>query len=184
MRNARASVRTASQKRLRVGGLMGQVGNRGRRLGAIAPVVAAICVLPIAACAKDQPSNQGVEIDQSADLAGVDANADGVRDDVAEVVRQLPVSDEMRTYLSAGAKVEQRIMTLDTASAGTADPAYDIASDANRLISCVPAGLDPADAHKHADDIQALVENTSQRQEQVGAFSALIDGRDFPGPAC
>ena len=163
---------------------MRQLGNRVRRLRAIAPAVVAICVLPIAACAKEQPPNQGVEIDQSTDVPGVDANSDGIRDDVAEAIRQLPVTEEMRTYLYDGAKVEQRIMTLDTASAGAADTAYDIASDANRLISCVPSGLDQADARKHADDIQALVENTAQRQEQVGAFSALINGRDFPAPAC
>src|SRR4051794_21810138 len=101
--------------------MMTQLGNRVRRLRGIAPVVAAICVLPIAACAKEQPPSQGVEVDQSTALAGTDANSDGIRDDVAEAIRQLPVTAEMRAYLSEGAKVEQRIMTLDTASAGAAD---------------------------------------------------------------
>ena len=117
-------------------------------------------------------------------LVGPDSDGDGVRDDVADAIRRLPVTPEMRSYLSETAQVEQRIMKLDTTSDGAREAAYAIAQEANRLISCVPTTLDVHDAWDQADTIQALVENTPERRDQVRKFSHLIDGRDFVEPTC
>lgn len=146
----------------------------------VAPAaLAAACVL-LVSCSMVGP---GRTVD-AAVLAGPDSDGDGVRDDVAEAIRRMPVSPDMRAYLAQTAEVEQRIMTLDTTAEGARETAYAIAQEANRLISCVPATLDVHDAWDQGDTVQALVENTPERRAQVRKFSRLIDGRDFVEPTC
>lgn len=148
-------------------------------------VVAAASVLGAAACAPPDPTGD-VTLDESTTLPGSDGNGDGVRDDVGEVIENLPVDATMKTYLTESMVLEQRIMGLDMASDPTAlaEESYEIASEVNELISCPPTGLDPADARTRADNLRALVANTEARQAQIAAFSALIDGRAFPAPDC
>lgn len=151
-----------------------------------APLCAGVLIVgafAAAGCAPDQPKAP-VTVDESGTPAGVDANADGVRDDVAEVIAALPVTIQMRTYLNDSAKVDQRVMTLDPTAADASATAYDIATDANRLISCVPAGLDPTDARDRAEAVRLLIANTDEREAAEAAFSKLIDGRTFPAPTC
>ena len=148
-------------------------------------MLAATFALGAAACAPPEPTRD-VELDDSAGVRGSDANSDGVRDDVAEVIEKLPVDAPMRSYLTESMVLEQRIMELDL----TADPtelteeSYEIASGVNDLITCPPAGLDASDARTRAGQLRALVSNTPERQSQIAAFSALIDGRAFPAPSC
>ena len=155
-------------------------GGQGMRALAAVAVLAG-CLLTVA-CGL-VPEHRPAPVDRAA-LVGVDDDGDGVRDDVAEAIDRLPVSPQMRTYLWETARVEQRIMLLDTRAAGARDEAFAIAQAANRLISCVPEPLDVHEAWGYADTIQALVEDTSERDAQVGAFAHLIDGRDFVEPTC
>lgn len=136
-------------------------------------------------CGSSEPKSP-VTLDESTSIAGPDRDENGVRDDIDEVIASLPVAPEMRTYLSQSAAVEQRIMMLDINGdpAAAKSEAFRIATDANRLISCVPAGLDEEEANDRTDVLQSLIEDTDERQAQVAAFSKLINGRSFPEPRC
>ncbi len=137
-------------------------------------------------CAPADPTTRPAALDDSAPPSGTDGNGNGVRDDIDRAIAQAPVDSQMKAYLTDTAKVEQRIMALDVNGdpQAAADAAYGIASDANKLLSCVPSGLDPADALERAENLRLLIANTDEREAQLAAFSRLINGRAFPAPEC
>lgn len=132
------------------------------------------------------PSPSPAALDESPSPSGTDSNDNGVRDDIDQAIAQAPVNGQMKAYLTETAKVEERIMALDVNGDQQAakNAAYEIASDANQLVSCVPEGLDPLDALERAENLRLLIANTDEREAQLAAFSQLIDGRAFPEPEC
>jgi hypothetical protein len=155
------------------------------RLVAASMLLGGSAVLVAPACAPTDPGPSAAALDESASPSGTDADGNGVRDDIDQAIDQAPVNGQMKAYLIESAKVEGRIMALDVeGDPGAADTAYEIASDANRLVSCVPAGLDPVDALGWAENLRLLIANTDEREAQLAAFSRLIDGRAFPAPDC
>lgn len=149
-------------------------------------MLGASTLLVASACVPEDPAAGPVPLDESTQAPGVDGNRNGVRDDIDKAIAQAPVSEEMRSYLTETARVDERVMRLDVAGdpAAAAAEAYEIASEANMLVSCVPTGLDPIGALQRAEDLRLLIANTDAREAQVAAFSKLIDGRAFPAPDC
>ena len=148
-------------------------------------VVAALLIGATAVTAACTPPEDGpVALDGTDTVAGVDADGDGVRDDIEMVIAKLGVKGPMRDHLTEAMRLEQSIMTLDTTGPDATTTAYDLAAAVNGLISCPPEGVDLVEANDHADNLRMLMANTPEREAQIAAFTALINGRAFPAPAC
>lgn len=130
---------------------------------------AALLVVLSAACSSGDPS--------AAELAGDDTDGDGVRDDVAAHIETYDPA--MQAYLSAVAANEQRVVTFTDG-----DDAYSIAAEANRLVTCIPEGLDRDAARDAAAEVREKVADTDARRDNQAKFSAAISGESFPEPDC
>ena len=151
----------------------------------VSRAVAALLLGVTAATAACTPPEDGpVALDDTATVTGADNNGDGVRDDIEEIIAKLDVSSTMREHLTATMRVEQNIMALDTTSGDAPTAAYELATAANELISCPPEGVELTDANDQAQNLRMLMANTPEREAQIEAFAALINGRAFGAPTC
>lgn len=160
-----------------------QVGRRRSRRVAIALVSVVACSL--VGCAPD-PVKPPVTLDQGAALQGPDSNNDGIRDDVGKIIESLPTTEAVKNELRTFAKNQQEVMALDLSGdpQATSAVAYEVATETNRIISCLPADVDFDEFDERSDVLDAVILNTDQRRDQMAAFEHLIDGRSFPEPAC
>ncbi len=140
-------------------------------LGGIALVVA---VALVGGCSYDETS--------TADLAGIDADRNGVRDDVDKHIAGR--DPDYVEFLTAFAANEQRAVTLDVDVPDATAEAFEILDTVNLLVSCPPAGLDPRIARDEADRLVAVVANTPERRENHDRVSSMNSGRSMPAPAC
>jgi hypothetical protein len=131
-------------------------------------------VVVLAGCSDSEPTGE--------ELAGVDSDGDGVRDDVATYIDTF--DSALHPYLLEVAANEQQVVTLDPDASDAAEVAYEIATAANRLASCPPAGADPQAAWDAAAAVRESVADTEARQQRQDVFTALISGRAFPEPDC
>ncbi len=141
-------------------------------------LVAALSVTPLA-CTDSSGTGES-----RSSLAGVDADGNGVRDDVDAKVGQLTSDPAVAAYLLAVARNTQQVVTFDPGAPDAADTAFALASETNRLVSCPPAGIDPSRADALFEEVQRAVANTSSRKAQLDELSALISGRSFTAPVC
>ena len=137
---------------------------------ALVATCAGTFAVAVAACGGNDPT--------LAELAGVDRDGDGVRDDVAEHIASY--DPELQEYLFSVAANEQKVVTFD---GDTAD-AYAIAAEVNRLVTCIPSGLDRDAARDAAESVRAQVADTDTRQANERKLSAAISGQTFPEPDC
>lgn len=155
---------------------------------AIAPLsIAALssAALVVVGCTPD-PVKPPVTLDQGTALQGADANHDGIRDDVAQVIDSLPTTEAVKTELRAFAKNQQKVMTLDVSGdpQAAATAAYEVATETNHIISCLPSDVTFDEFDQRSDVLDAVILNTDQRRDQMATFEHLIDGRSFPEPTC
>jgi hypothetical protein len=125
-----------------------------------------------------------VTLDQGSSLTGTDSNGDGVRDDIARIIAGLAATPAMKQRLMGYARNQQRVMALDVSRQQAAQQAYEIATETNRIISCVPDDASFDEFDRRTDTLEAAIFDTDARRAQVDAFGELINGRDFPAPTC
>ena len=149
------------------------------------PALLAVTVVGAIACAPQEPKSP-VPLDESASLVGVDADEDGVRDDVEEVIDAMPVTQALKDHLRIYAEIQQRIMAADfSGDEGTAKAlAYELAQETFRTDDCLPDGVDQQEFREKRDAVTLIILNTDERNEQDAMLSHLIDGRDFPSADC
>lgn len=116
------------------------------------------------------------------DLRGRDANGNGVRDDVEAYVTTFPAA--MQENLTAVAANEQAALLVDSDSAGAAERAHVVAVEANRLVTCVPVGVDPNELRDAQEQVRHRVTNTDARRQAAADFERLLGGQSFPAPDC
>lgn len=147
---------------------------RASRRASLSCVALGLAVLITGGCGKGGTDR--------AALAGVDADGNGVRDDVDEYIAgRDPAYTE---YLTAIAANEQRAVTLDTEAPEAKAEAFGILDQVNLLISCVPDGLNRETARDEADLIVTQVSNTDARRANHDLVSEMNSGRAMPAPDC
>lgn len=116
------------------------------------------------------------------DLHGRDANGNGVRDDVEAYVATFPVA--MQENLMAVAANEQAALLVDSDTAGAARRAHEVATEAHRLVTCIPVGVDADKLRDAQEQVRHRVTNTDARRQAVADFVRLLGGQSFPTPDC
>ena len=120
-------------------------------------------------------------LDRSASLKGVDANGDGVRDDLERYIAALPDTADQKASLRQLAKSIDSTLVVDTTNETALRAA---ANELNEAINCVWSNY-PADvAPKRVEEMRRLAVNTRERfnayakynQARSGAVIALPKG--------
>ncbi|MGI4777882.1 MAG: hypothetical protein ACRYGA_07130 [Janthinobacterium lividum] len=121
------------------------------------------------------------EVDRSKDIAGPDANANGVRDDIESWINAQPIDERQRKSLMQEARVTQRTLVVNlkdeaalqktgegfAASAKCGGDSFPIYSMFSRL----------------ADKIEALTANTKERAARYMQYNAARSGSSTTHPS-
>lgn len=125
------------------------------------------------------------KLDRSASLAGLDSNNDGIRDDIAIWIEQLPISAAQKLAISQLAKATQSALTVDTSN-DTALRA--VVAQQHAAVKCmVRRGADKVDGINIVTTLRNYTANTKDRVAAYLRFSNALDGsvlKSPPGDGC
>ncbi len=124
-----------------------------------------------------QASGQLPTLDLSTSVAGTDGDANGVRDDLDQVVAALPDSAAQRAALIQLARGLQGALTLDPTDAAAVASA---ASALNRAVACAWTAYAASAAPAKVALVQELSVNTMPRVAAYDRFNAAMDGTVTP----
>jgi hypothetical protein len=164
-------------------------GGKSSSPSASAPASAEPATRPAEPSMKDQLDaleQQGVlpALDRSTDVAGPDANGNGIRDDIDAYIAALPVSEPVKKAARQAARVQQKSLLIDLSQR----PALLALSDASMastacMSETVEAGLPleqhykvRRDGHAIALKIEAITANTPERAERYMAYMGALHG--------
>lgn len=153
-------------------------GRRAARVVAVVAVVAALVLAGVACGGRSLNSPEALR-----ELAGKDADGNGVRDDVDVRIVELTKDPDMAAYLTEVARNSQEVMTFNSDASDARARAFTLASRTNELVSCPPGG-DGTEGRRLGDEVEAAVANTGDRKAKLDELSRLIDGRVFYQPDC
>lgn len=123
------------------------------------------------------------KLDRTDTLQGIDADRDGIRDDIKNYIASLPYSDPQKKSLEQQAKAIQTILGVNTTDR-TAMDATRFAEAA--AINCVYEQFPASAGSDLAGTQSALIEeymlNTRQRVTAYYAYSDASDGVVLPNP--
>jgi len=151
----------------------GAAAGTGTGAGATAPTLAE----QIAAL---EQSGGYPQLDRSADIAGPDADGNGVRDDVDQWISTQPLSDSQRKALTQKARSLQNtlLVSLDDKAA--------LQSAGEGLAASSRCGMlqfpEYSDFSKLAGKIEAMTANTRQRAERYMQYNAARSGSSTTNP--
>jgi len=121
-------------------------------------------------------------LDRSSTINGVDANANGVRDDLDVYIAKLAVSPEQQASLAQQAKATLQAMTAATTDRNAMDAAR--LAEA-RAINCVYSRLPPTGdkaAGRLSQELEDLTLNTRSRIQAYISYGIASDGTVLPSP--
>ena len=134
----------------------------------------------------DALEQQGVlpALDRSTDMAGPDANRNGIRDDIDAYIAALPVSDEVKKAARQVARVQQKSLLIDLNDRVSLLALSDDSMVSTACMSeTVEAGLPleqhykvRRDGHAIALKIEAITANTPERAERYMAYMGALHG--------
>lgn len=134
----------------------------------------------------DELEQQGVlpELDRSTDIAGPDADGNGIRDDIDAYIAALPVSEPVKRAARQVARVQQKSLLLDLKD----KPVLMALSDASMestacMSSTILNGVSPElesrmlrEGHAIIFKIEAITANTPERAERYLAYMGALHG--------
>ena len=111
-------------------------------------------------------------------LAGIDVDADGIRDDVEHGIYELyPLDNEMRTVMNFGARALQMAMLAGASGIGVDSAAAEVSTWASCVVALqVRDNLDIDFATKEMSKVDVLTFNTSERVVAKLGFESALDG--------
>lgn len=123
-------------------------------------------------------------LDRSTDIAGPDADRNGIRDDIHTFIEALPVTDSVKKAARQRARVQQRALLIDLNDRVTLLALSDasMASTAcmsTTILDGVPADLQYKtlrDGHAIALRIEAITANTPERADRYMAYMRALHG--------
>ena len=121
--------------------------------------------------------------DTTETLGGVDADADGLRDDIKSWIDTLAINNDQKQATIGNAKAMQTIMLVDLNDEAAVDNAF-----VNSITSIVcmfnEFGNDFDKANEIRGDIESYTANTILRAQKSIAYSLMLDGSVSSIPTC
>ena len=113
-------------------------------------------------------------LDRSADIAGPDANKNGVRDDIEAWINTLNVTEPQRKALMQKARALQQTLLVDPADK---DAVQRAGEGLMASTNCGASRFKPfAEFVKPNEKIEAMTENTRQRAERYMQYNKASSG--------
>jgi hypothetical protein len=113
-------------------------------------------------------------LDRSADIAGPDANQNGVRDDIEAWINTLNVTEPQRKALMQDARATQQTLLVDLTDKAALQQAGE------KIMAAVNCGGDRFTPHaeysKLGEKIEAMTANTRQRAERYMQYNKARSG--------
>lgn len=151
------------------GGGTGGGGDNGGGGGGTPPVA----LTASQAFAKLETSGELPVLDRSASLAGTDANADGLRDDIERHINSKSDSAPQKNSLKSFSRSLSTAMTVDTQDQNAL---RGVANSMNTSVSCIWKTYPSGSASPMVREIEKLTVNTRARYEAYMKFNAAMDG--------
>ena len=129
-------------------------------------------------------------LDRSSDIAGPDADHNGIRDDIDAYIAALPVSEPVKKAARQVARVQQKSLLIDLNDR----PALKALADASMAsTSCMSdvsdVGATPQERYQSRRDgaaitfkIEAITANTPERAERYMAYMRALHGTTTESP--
>ncbi|MEL6612106.1 MAG: hypothetical protein AAFQ53_08435 [Bacteroidota bacterium] len=152
-------------------------------MSSIPRCLVALLAVSLAACNSDPvSSDDGLPPDPGeagrATLEGVDADRDGLRDDVQRHIFLEHDDDAVRRALVQVAEPLIRSYTV----AGGDEQVLRFTEELNRGVDCVHSRLDTAEAARAVSDLSSVVLNTPERIRASAAADVAVSGNTFVLP--
>ncbi len=112
-------------------------------------------------------------LDRDASVSGIDANADGVRDDIAQYIDSKPDSRVQKISLKSFSRSLTRAMTVDT---NDQNALRTVANSMNAAVSCIWKAYPSSTASSMVREIEKLTVNTRGRYDAYMQFNSAMDG--------
>lgn len=125
------------------------------------------------AIAKLEGSGEMPVLDRSASLAGTDANADGVRDDIARHIDGKSDTQVQKNSLKSFSRALSTAMTVDLADQNAL---RGVANTMNTAVSCIWKAYPSGSASPMVREIEKLTVNTRARYDAYMKFNSAMDG--------
>lgn len=125
------------------------------------------------AFAKLEASGELPVLDRSASLAGTDANANGVRDDIERHIDGKSDTQAQKNSLKSFSRALSTAMTVDTQDQNAL---REVANSMNTSVSCIWKTYPSGSASPKVREIEKLTANTRARYEAYMKFNASMDG--------
>ena len=123
------------------------------------------------------------ELDTTETLGGVDADADGLRDDIKAWIDTLTVNSDQKKSITGNAKAMQTIMLVDLNDATAVDTAF--ANSLTSIVCMVNVFYDDFDkANEIRKDIQSYTANTILRSQKSITYNNKLGGSVSGIPTC
>lgn len=119
------------------------------------------------------------KLNRDATVAGVDADKNGVRDDLDAYIATLPDTPAQKAALVQMAFAINNALTADTADQSALLAASKLIANA---AACSHARYDTVTASKKGAEIEKLAVNTKTRFQAYNKFSAALNGTTFVLP--
>lgn len=118
-------------------------------------------------------------------LAGIDVDADGVRDDVEHGIYELyPLDKEMRTVMNFGARSLQMAMISGASGNGVDSAAVEVSTWASCMVAVqLRDDLEIDYATREMSKVDVLTFNTAERVAAKLSFESALDGTIFESNA-
>lgn len=121
-------------------------------------------------------------LDRSDSLVGVDANEDGIRDDIEAFIDALQISEPKRNAIKQNARYSQEVLSHDYSEKTRENKrkAYEIARKYDKVIACKDyVGIPLDDAINTSRTITALTYNTKSRTMAYLTYNKILSGLAF-----
>jgi hypothetical protein len=128
-----------------------------------------------------ETSKQIPTLDRTETLAGIDANNNGVRDDIEVYINSLPFNLQQRKILYKQSENLQKTILADKNNNALIK---DLATESGLIMFCFfyKNRVDPMDGfnpHQITSKIESMVSNTKPRLKEYLLFAKKLDGSTF-----
>ncbi len=114
------------------------------------------------------------KLDRSTTLGGIDADENGIRDDIDNYIASLDLSPKQEKAIRDGAGNLQSIQLMNL---NDNDAIKKVSKKIIQSAVCVAISFDnPADAHKYIKTLEGYTANTPKRAKQYIKYNRMRDG--------
>lgn len=136
-------------------------------------------VSPVAALKQLEQSGDLPILNRDSTISGVDANNNGVRDDIDQYVNSLP---DTATQKKALLQVSKSLNIAMTVNVNNQNQVIDAANNISGSIKCIYSLYTPEIAPEKQADMEKFTVNTTERVAAYEQFNTAVSGSSFVLP--